>query len=109
VIRLNLPEPIAAYFDADKRNGEAVAHCFTSSGLVKDEGRTHTGLDAIKAWKTEASTKYSYTSEPIAAEQKNGSYIVTSLLTGNFPGSPVVLRFAFQLERGKIASLVIKP
>jgi hypothetical protein len=34
---------------------------------------------------------------------------VTSLLTGNFPGSPVVLRFAFQLERGKIASLVIKP
>ena len=31
--------------------------------------------------------------------------IVTSRLTGNFPGSPVDLRFAFRLERGKIASL----
>jgi len=27
--RLNLPEPIAAYFAADKLDGEAVARCFT--------------------------------------------------------------------------------
>jgi hypothetical protein len=58
---------------------------------------------------TAASAKYSYTSEPFAIEQKDGRYIVTSQLTGNFPGSPVNLRFSFQLERGKIASLVIQP
>ena len=47
---LNLPKPIAAYFNADKRNGEAIAHCFTTRAIVKDEGQTHRGPAAIKAW-----------------------------------------------------------
>ena len=84
---LKLPEPIAAYFNADKRNGEAIARCFTTRAIVKDEGQTHCGPVAIKAWKT----------------------VVTSRLTGNFPGSPVDLRFVFRLERGKIAFLEITP
>ena len=106
---LNLPEPIAAYFDTDKRDAEAVARCFTKRAVVKDEGQTHTGVAAIKAWKSAASAKYTYTSEPFAVDQKDGGYVVTSRLTGNFPGSPLNLRFAFRLERGKIASLEIAP
>jgi hypothetical protein len=35
--------------------------------------------------------------------------IVTSEVSGNFPGSPLELRYAFILERGKIASLEISP
>ena len=58
---LSLPEPIAAYFDADNRDGEAVARCFTKQAVVKDEGQTHFGPDAIEAWKTAASAKYSST------------------------------------------------
>jgi hypothetical protein len=107
--KLNLPEPIAAYFDADKRDGEAMARCFTNQGVVEDEGQRHSGPAAIKAWKTAASAKYSYTSEPFSVERQDGRYIVTSRLTGNFPGSPVNLRFSFHLERGKIASLEIQP
>jgi hypothetical protein len=106
---LNLPEPIAAYFEADQRGGEAVARCFTKPAVVKDEGQTHCGLEAIKAWKTAASAKYAYTSAPFAVEQKDGRYIVTSRLTGNFPGSPLDLRYLFRLERGKIAHLEITP
>jgi hypothetical protein len=106
---VNLPEPIAAYFDADKRDGESVARCFTTQAVVKDEGQTYSGLDPIRAWKTAATAKYSYTSEPFAVEQQGGRYIVASRLTGNFPGSPLDLRFAFRLERGKIASLEITP
>src|SRR6266849_870982 len=106
---LNLPEPIAAYFQADRHGGGDVARCFTKDAVVKDEGHAHSGLAAIKAWKTAASARYSYTSEPFAVEQKDGRYIVTSRLTGNFPGSPVDLRYAFGLERGKIAFLEIAP
>jgi hypothetical protein len=106
---LNLPEPIATYFDADKRDGEAVARCFTEQAVVKDEGQTHSGLAAIRAWKTAASRKYSYISQPITVEQKDGRFVVTCRLVGNFPGSPVDLRYAFSLERGKIASLEIRP
>ena len=105
----NLPEPIAAYFAADRRDGDAVARCFTKGAVVKDEGHTHSGMAAIKAWKTAASGKYSYTSVPVAVEQRDGAYIVTSRLNGSFPGSPVDLRYAFRLERGKIAFLEITP
>ena len=90
---LSLPKPIAAYFAADRGDGEAVSQCFTENAVVKDEGHTHKGRAAIKEWKTEASAKYEYTSEPFACEEKEGKTVVTSHLVGNFPGSPVDLRF----------------
>ena len=105
----NLPKPIAAYFAADRGDGEAVSQCFTDDAVVKDEGHTHKGRAAIKKWKTDASSKYEYTCEPIACEEKEGKTVVTSHLVGNFPGSPVDLRFFFKLEGDKIASLEIIP
>ena len=106
---LDLPGPIAAYFAADREDGEAVARCFTEAAVVKDEGRTYRGRAAIKQWKEEVSTKYQYTSEPFACELGDGAVVVTSRLTGTFPGSPVNLRFFFVLEGDMIASLEITP
>ena len=106
---LNLPKLIAAYFTADKGDGEAVSQCFTENAIVKDEGHPHKGRAAIKAWKTDASAKYQYTCEPLACEEKDGRTIVTCHLVGNFPGSPVDLRFCFKLEGDKIASLEVVP
>ena len=102
-----LPDPIAAYFAADKQNPESLARCFTAQAIVKDEGHTYSGLDAIKAWKAVASAKYTYTNEPFALEQKEGCHVVNSRVAGNFPGSPVNLQYHFRLERGLIASLEI--
>jgi len=104
---LNLPEPIAAYFRADRQNPDALARCFTPQATVKDEGRTHTGQDAIRAWKEAASARFDYTTEPFVLEQDSGHHTVRSRVTGNFPGSPVNLRYRFRLERGVIASLEI--
>jgi hypothetical protein len=109
VRELNFPEPIAAYFEADRRDSAAVARCFTTDGVVVDEGRTHTGLGAIEAWKTAASARFSYIAEPFALVKQDRKYIVTTRVTGDFPGSPVDLRFIFTLERGKIGSLEITP
>ena len=106
---LNLPKPIAAFFAAEKADGEAVSQCFTEDAIVKDEGHTYHGRAAIKQWKTEASAKYQYTCEPFACDQQGGKFVVTSRLTGNFPGSPVDLRFFFELDADKIASLEIIP
>ena len=106
---LSLPKPIAAYFIADEVDGEAVSECFTENAVVKDEGHTHKGRAAIKEWKTDASAKYEYTCELIACEEQDGKTVVTSHLVGNFPGSPVDLRFFFKLEGDKIASLEIIP
>jgi hypothetical protein len=105
---LTFPEPIAVYFEADKHgDAAAVARCFAKSAVVKDEGQTHSGRAAIQEWKTGASAKYSYTSEPLSVEREDDRYIVISRLTGNFPGSPVELSYAFRLERVKIAALEI--
>lgn len=104
---LTLPEPIAAYFAADQQTPEALTRCFKPQATVKDEGHTHIGLDAIKAWKAAASAKYTYTTEPFALEQKNGHHTVSGQVAGNFPGSPVNLQYRFRLERGLIASLEI--
>ena len=106
---LNLPKPIAAYFEADKGDSETVTQCFTEHAVVKDEGNTHKGRAAIKKWKTDTSARYQYTSEPLACEEKDGKTVVTSQLVGNFPGSPVDLRYFFKLEGDKIASLEIIP
>ena len=106
---LNLPKPIATYFSADKRVAKAVSECFTENAIVQDEGHTYKGRVAIEKWKTDASAKYQYTCEPLACEGKDGKTVVTSHLVGNFPGSPVDLRFFFQLEGDKIASLEIIP
>src|SRR5262249_52444712 len=106
---LDLPAPIAAYFAADKGDSEAVTQCFTDNAVVKDEGHTYQGRAAIKQWKAAASAKYQYTSEPFASERKDSKFVVTSRLTGNFPGSPVNLRFFFGLDGDKIATLEIIP
>ncbi len=103
---LTLPEPIAAYFAAE-RNPEALTHCFTAQAVLKDDGHTYTGINAIKAFMAEASAKYSATSVPFALERKDGFPIVRAKVTGNFPGSPIDLSYRFRLERGLIASLEI--
>jgi len=45
----------------------------------------------------------------LSCEEKDGKTVVTSHLVGNFPGSPVDLRFFFGLEGDKISSLEIIP
>ncbi len=106
---LDLPKPIAAYFTADKGDSEAVSQCFAVTAVVKDEGHTYRGRAAIKQWKADSSTKYRYTSEPFACEHQGEGFVVTSRLTGNFPGSPVNLLYFFGLDDDKIATLEITP
>ncbi len=106
---LHLPKPIAAYFSAEETGPETVCECFTENAVVKDEGHTYQGRAAIKQWRDEAAAKYEFISEPFACVENDGRIVVTSRLTGNFPGSPVDLRFFFELQGDKIAALEIIP
>ena len=107
---VQLPKPVAAYFEADRsRNAGAVANCFTQDGAVKDERRTYGGREAIRRWKAEASTKFSYTVEPFAIATERGRTVVTSHVVADFPGSPIDLRYVFVLAGDRIAELEIVP
>ncbi|WP_028957427.1 nuclear transport factor 2 family protein [Sulfitobacter sp. 20_GPM-1509m] len=105
---IELPSVIAAYFVSDKKgNAQAISECFTQDAVVIDEGNTYTGRDAIRQWMANASTKYSYTVEPFSITAESGKTVVSSHLVGDFPGSPVDLRYFFALEDDKIAELEI--
>ncbi len=105
-----LPDVIARYFAADKRaNAEAIAQCFTPDAVVVDEGNTYAGREAIRRWMANASTQYSYVVEPFALSEADGRVVATSHLVGNFPGSPVDLRYLFVLDGDRIAELTIVP
>lgn len=107
---LDLPDPIARYFAADKRGDPAsLAACFTSDAIVIDEGNTYAGHEAIRQWMANASTQYNYTVEPFALTEQDGRMIVTSRLEGNFPGSPVDLRYLFVIDGDRISALEIVP
>jgi hypothetical protein len=105
---IDLPKPILDNFQADQGNREAVADCFSETATVTDEGNTYRGRRAIRDWKAASSKKYSYTVEPFSLETVGGKSVVTAHVVGNFPGSPVDLRYFFLLEHNKIASLEIK-
>ena len=104
---IHLPQPIAAYFAADASDGNAVARCFSESAVVIDERREHRGRPAITRWRAETTAKYHYTSEPLGVDVSGSDVTVTARVTGDFPGSPVDLRYRFTLEGAAIARLEI--
>ena len=105
-----LPNVIEQYFSADKKgNAQALSECFADGAIVVDEGNTYTGREAIRQWMANASTQYRYTVEPFSVTEEGERTIVTSRLVGNFPGSPVDLRYLFLLQGDKIAELEIVP
>jgi hypothetical protein len=104
---LTLPDPIAAYFAADAQGPDSVAQRFTATAVVKDEGHTYTGREAIRAWKAAADARYTCTTAPFSSELVDGVHAVRAHVAGNFRGSPIDLQFFFRLERGLIASLEI--
>lgn len=106
---IDLPKPIAAYIAAENgHDRDTLPQWFAHDAIVRDEDRTIEGLPAIKEWMAETKKKYRHTVEPLSSVQKDGKTIVTSRLSGHFPGSPVEVDFVFDLESGKIRSLEIR-
>jgi hypothetical protein len=75
--------------------------------VVHDEGRDIRGREMIRAWAAEARRKYRFHADVLSVEQDAERAVVTAHLTGDFPGSPVDLRYRFKLAGDKIAALEI--
>ena len=105
---MNLPFPIQTYFDADRRSdGAALVHAFSPDAVVTDEGQTHAGRQAIDAWWRGGKTRYQHVIEPLEAAGQGDVRNVRARVTGQFPGSPAVLTFAFRLEGDQITGLEV--
>jgi SnoaL-like protein len=104
-----LSEPVSSFFEAERTQDlEALGRCFSDRAIVRDEGRTAEGLDAIKRWMKEAKAKYHHTVEPLGVSRRDGLIVVTARVAGAFPNSPLDLQHLFAVEGGKIVSLEIR-
>jgi hypothetical protein len=75
--------------------------------VVKDEGREHRGMLAIRKWMKETIRKYKFKAEPTGVARDNDRTAVSVTVSGDFPGSPIALTYWFELEGQKIARLEI--
>lgn len=105
---MNLQSAIAAYFDADRRGAlGAVTGAFTPDATVVDEGRTYVGGEAIGDWWSETKSRYQTVLQPLEAFERDRATVVRARVSGNFPGSPATLTFAFSVEANRIKTLEI--
>ncbi|MFJ2952593.1 nuclear transport factor 2 family protein [Streptomyces sp. NPDC087226] len=80
---------------------------FGDAVVVHDDGRGHHGLMAVRRWHAEVpSVRYDVREVTGTATACRA----VAQISGDFPGSPVVLQFAFRRDtRGKIIQLDIAP
>jgi hypothetical protein len=105
---VKLPATLARYFAAKNAHDvNGVLEVFGARAIVKDEGREHRGAVAISKWIMESFEKYEFKVEPTGVATRDADTIVTGLVSGNFPGSPVSLRHKFTLDGDQIVHLEI--
>ena len=103
-----LPKPIATYMAAANAQDIGVlTTCFDTDAVVRDEGQDRRGVTAIREWAVAVSKKYRPMLEVKDVVDIDGKTILTGRVSGNFPGSPIELRYLFTLHDDKIARLEI--
>ena len=100
-----LPEPLATYFAGHNNHDvDAMIGPFAEAAIVKDEGQEVRGLPAIRKWMEESNAKYTVAVIVINVAETAANTTVRGRVLGNFPGSPVELRFIFTLDQGRLPS-----
>lgn len=102
--------PVEAYFEG--RNARDFARAlsgFSEAAVVRDESRTHRGRADIGAWMQDTINAYDDRSRLLSIKAEGDDLLATAEVSGNFPGSPITLRYRFEMERGLISSLEIAP
>lgn len=103
---MNLPKVLADLVAAQNNfDSQAFADCFSDTAVVFDEGKTHAGKIAIKKWIEQANKKYQTSMHPLDYSAKTER--LKAEISGNFPGSPLVLSYHFRFKNGQIESLEI--
>ncbi|RYD96162.1 MAG: nuclear transport factor 2 family protein [Sphingobacteriales bacterium] len=103
---MNLPKVITELVKAQNNfDSTAYADCFTGTAVVFDEGKTHNGKKEIKDWIEKANKAYQATMKPL--EYAATAQTLKAEVSGNFPGSPLILTYRYQFSDGLIQALEI--
>lgn len=107
-MNIELPPVIATFFHAtNTREFGDFLSLFTADAHVNDEANDYYGAE-IGGWIDRATVDTKPTAEVTDITRNGERLVVTAQLSGNFPGSPIQLRYYFTLKDAKIATLLIK-
>lgn len=107
---IKLPEPIENYLRYSAEGAlKEVAATFAPEATVVDKGEDTEviGREAIYRWMTEYTSKYKTTVKVVGMVEDDGEVVLTTLVSGNFDGSPAEFMYRFALRDGLIDRLVI--
>ncbi|NZD49439.1 nuclear transport factor 2 family protein [Rhizobium leguminosarum] len=105
---MDMPGIIDTYFEADRRNdADALLDAFAVEAVVEDEGSRHQGVAAIRVWWVAANKAAQYVAEPLECTVDGDKALLRAKVSGQFPGSPVMLTHAFTIKDDRIVRLEI--
>ncbi len=105
---MNLPKVVSDLVKAQNEfDSMAYANCFAETAIVHDEGKMHTGRTEIQQWIAESNEKYRSTMKPLSFQENGASGVLSTEVSGTFPGSPLILKFHFEIIDGLIQSLKV--
>lgn len=106
---MNLPQVVKDLVNAQNNfNSTAFANCFSETATVFDEGKNYTGKKEIQNWIEKASKEYNAVMKPLGFGGDAETGTLKTEVSGNFPGSPLVLTYNLEFKDNYIQSLNIK-
>jgi hypothetical protein len=102
-----LPAAVHGFVDGwQGREPDKVVALFADDAVVRDEGKTHRGVDEIRGWVDGSINLFTTTLTFLGAREVDGMVGSSYRLEGDFPGGVVELEYQFTLDDdGKIAQL----
>ncbi|WP_293304925.1 nuclear transport factor 2 family protein [Pedobacter sp. UBA5917] len=105
---MELPEVVARFIETQNNlDSKSYVECFTDAAIVHDEGKMHNGKEEIRQWIEHANSEYQSSMKPLNYEESGANGVLTSEVSGTFPGSPIVLQFHLGLKDDLIDSLKV--
>ena len=95
---MSIPElapAIVAYIAAtNTRNTSTIAECFADDANVFEEGEHQVGTAAIARWMEDTGRRYQPRVEVLNVQHRTGKVLVSNVVSGNFPGSPLARKIS---------------
>ena len=105
-MKIQLTPFLARFVESmNAQDSAAFITCFAPQAVVEDEGHTHRGTAEILAWIEQAFAQYQPVLEVASVTDTETGAVITGLLTGSFPGSPVVLNYHLTIAQDQITAL----
>ncbi|OLY94365.1 hypothetical protein SAMN05444008_10546 [Cnuella takakiae] len=105
---MNLPNVVTGLIKSQEQfDSAAFANFFAADAVVFDEGKTHQGRMAIQQWNAQTNQEYQTTLQPMGYAETEGGGVLTTQVSGTFPGSPIVAKYHLQIADDLIQSLKI--